>query len=161
MLDLRPQNLFDCTHFPNIMEVAVNKSELVEAVAGAAGIERRQADAAVDAVLDTLVSEVRSGNKVSLFGFGTFQSKDRPARTARNPQTGAAVKVAASKAVKFTPAQAFKTALNTRGGAKKAAGKKAAPAKSASKATKAPAKKASTAKKSTGAAKATKSAKKR
>jgi len=145
-----------------IMEVAVNKSELVEAVAGAAGLERRQADAAVDAVLDTLVAEVRSGNKVSLFGFGTFQSKDRAARTARNPQTGAAVKVAASKAVKFTPAAAFKTALNTRGGAKKAAGKKAAPAKSASKATKAtkaPAKKASTAKKT--ASKATKSAKKR
>jgi len=138
----------------------VNKSELVEAVASAAGLERRQADAAVDAVLDTLVAEVRSGSKVSLFGFGTFQARQRAARKARNPQTGASVNVPASKAVKFTPAQAFKTAVNSKGGAKKAAAKKA-PAKSAAKATKAPAKKATTAKKTTGAAKATKSAKKR
>ena len=171
MLDLTLQNLFDCTQFPNDPEVAVNKSELVEAVASAAGLERRQAETAVSAVLDTVMGQVKSGDKVSLFGFGTFQSKDRPARTARNPQTGAAVKVAASKAVKFTPAQAFKTALNTKGGAKKAAGKKAAPAKAAAGAKKAPAKAAASkapakkaaaggAKKTT-AAKATKSAKKR
>jgi len=139
----------------------VNKSELVEAVASAAGLERRQADAAVDAVLDTLVSEVRAGDKVSLFGFGTFQTRQRAARKARNPQTGASVNVPAAKVVKFTPAQAFKTAVNTKGGAKKSTAKKAAPAKSAAKATKAPAKKATTAKKTTGAAKATKSAKKR
>ena len=167
MLDLGRQNLFDCTQFPKSSEVAVNKSELVEAVASAAGLEKRQAETAVSTVLDTVMSEVKSGNKVSLFGFGTFTSKDRPARTARNPQTGAAVKVAASKAVKFTPAQAFKTSLNTRGGAKKAAGKKAAPAKAAGRTTKAPAKaaakttakKATTAKKTT--AKATKTARKR
>ncbi len=146
----------------------MNKSELVEAVASAAGLERRQAETAVSAVLDTVMAQVKSGDKVSLFGFGTFTSKDRPARTARNPQTGAAVKVAASKAVKFTPAQAFKTSLNTKGGAKKAAGKKAAPAKAAGKAAKAPAKAASkTATKKVAApakktaAKATKSAKKR
>ena len=116
----------------------MNRSELVERVASAAGLERKQADAAVDAVLDAVMSETRSGNKVSLFGFGTFNPTSRAARTGRNPQTGAPVKIAASKSVRFAPASAFKQALNSKGGAKKAAatkaaGKKAAPAKKSTK----------------------------
>src|SRR3954471_8988567 len=150
MLDPAGPSLFDGTQFPNRKKVPVNRSELVDAVADAAGLERKQADAAVSAVIDTLMSEARSGNKGSLFGFGTFTPTSRAARTGRNPQTGDPVKIAASKGVRFAPASAFKAALNPKAAGKKAAasakaspakkgaavGKKAAPAKKATKATK-------------------------
>jgi nucleoid DNA-binding protein len=136
----------------------VNKAELVDAVSSAAEITRRQAENAVEAVINSIVSTVKAGERVSVPRFGTFNQTSRAARTGRNPQTGAPVKIAASKAVRFAPAQAFKDALNAKGGAKKAAGskaaaKKATPAKSA-------AKSSSTSKKTT-AKKAAKSTKKR
>src|SRR4051812_27875415 len=138
------------TAFPHRKKAPVNRSELVDVVAEAAGLEKRQAEAAVSAVLDTVMSEARGGNKVSLFGFGTFTPTSRAARTGRNPQTGAPVKIAASKGVRFAPASAFKAALNPKAAGKKAAasakaspakkgaaaGKKAAPATKATKATK-------------------------
>ena len=117
------------------MEVAVNKSELVDHVRDAAGLDRRAAESAVNALLDAVMADVRAGNKVSISGFGIFNPTSRAARTGRNPQTGAPVKIAASKGVRFAPAQAFKNELNAGGGkkaaAKKAAAKKAAPAKKA------------------------------
>jgi DNA-binding protein HU-beta len=125
--------------------VAVNRTELVDKVATETGLDKRQAEAAVVAVADAVMSETKAGNKVSIFGFGTFTPTSRAARTGRNPQTGAPVKIAASKSVRFAPASAYKSSLNT----KKAAAKKTAAAKKSSKA--APAKK--TAKK---ASKATK-----
>jgi DNA-binding protein HU-beta len=126
----------------------VNKSELVDRVAGATDVDKRAAERAVDAIFDAVVSETKSGNKVSLFGFGTFTPTARAARTGRNPQTGAPVQIAASKGVKFSPASAFKSALNARGGRKKAASTKKATARKA------------TAKKAT-ARRATKASKKR
>jgi DNA-binding protein HU-beta len=129
-------------NFPIRQEVAVNKSELVDAVASATGLQKSQAERAVDVVIDSVVSEVRAGRKVSIFGFGTFNPAARAARTGRNPQTGAPVKIAASNNVRFAAAKAFKDALNARGGTKKAgSAKKSAPAKKAT-AKKAPAKKA-------------------
>jgi DNA-binding protein HU-beta len=125
----------------------VNKTELAEAVAGKTGLDKRQAEAAVSAMTETIIAEVKAGNRVSLFGFGTFDPRARAARIGRNPQTQTPVKIAASKTVGFKAAAAFKTALNTKGGAKKAAAKKAPAAKT-------PAKKAAP-------AKATKAAKKR
>lgn len=117
------------------MEVAVNKSELVDHVRDAAGLDRRAAESAVNALLEAVMADVRAGNKVSISGFGIFNPTSRAARMGRNPQTGAPVKIAASKGVRFAPAQAFKSALNTGGGkkatAKKAAAKKSAPAKKA------------------------------
>jgi DNA-binding protein HU-beta len=138
----------------------VNKAELVDAVREAAGLERRQAESAVEAVVDAIVGAVKTGDRVSIPRFGTFNQTSRAARTGRNPQTGAPVKIAASKGVRFGPASAFKEALNAKGGAKKAApakaggAKKAAPAKSA-------AKSSSTSKKTASAKKAAKSTKKR
>jgi DNA-binding protein HU-beta len=129
----------------------VNKAELVDAVREAAGLERRQAESAVEAMVDAIVAAVKGGDRVSIPRFGTFNQTSRAARTGRNPQTGAPVKIAASKGVRFGPASAFKEALNAKGGAKKAApakkagSKKAAPAKAAkssSTSKKAPAKKA-------------------
>ena len=125
----------------------MNKTELAEAVAARTGLDKRQSEAAVAAVTDVIVAEVKAGNRVSLFGFGSFDPKQMAARTARNPQTQAIVKVPAKKSVGFKAAAAFKDALNTKGGAKKAA-----PAKASAK--KAPAKKAAP-------AKAAKAAKKR
>jgi DNA-binding protein HU-beta len=124
----------------------VNRTELAEAVAAKTGLDKRQSEAAVEAVTGAIVAEIKAGNRVSIFGFGSFEPKARAARTARNPQTQAIVKVAASKSVGFKPAAAFKETLNSR--AKKAAPAAKAPAK------KAPAKKAAP-------AKATKAAKKR
>ena len=129
----------------------MNKAELVDAVREAAGLERRQAESAVEAMADAIVAAVKGGDRVSIPRFGTFNQTSRAARTGRNPQTGAPVKIAASKGVRFGPASAFKEALNAKGGAKKAAPakkagtKKAAPAKAAkssSTSKKAPAKKA-------------------
>jgi DNA-binding protein HU-beta len=129
--------------------VAVNRTELAEAVASKTGLDRKHSEAAVEAVTGSIIAEIRSGNRVSVFGFGSFEPRSRAARTARNPQTQAVVKVPASKSVAFKPASAFKEALNAKGKAapsKKAApGKKAAPAKAAKKA--APAKAAKATKK--------------
>jgi nucleoid DNA-binding protein len=112
----------------------VNRTELVEIVASKTGLDKKHAEAAVAAVTESVVSETRAGNKVAIFGFGTFSPSARAARMGRNPQTGAPVRIAASRGVRFAPASAFKDALNSRGGAKKAApAKKAATKKAAAK----------------------------
>jgi len=100
-------------------------------------------------MIDAVIAETKGGNKTSLFGFGTFTPTARAARTGRNPQTGAPVKIAASRGVRFAPASAFKQTLNPKGGA----AKKAAPAKKAASAKKTTAKKAAPAKKSAKSAK--------
>ncbi|CAA9266372.1 MAG: Putative DNA-binding protein HU-beta (ACLAME 290) [uncultured Acidimicrobiales bacterium] len=115
----------------------MNKAELIDHVASATGTGRKEAEGAVEAVLDGIVDTVKKGEDVSVFGFGKFSPKANAARTGRNPQTGASIRIAASKSVKFAPAQAFKTALNT----KKSAAKKAAPAKKTAAKKAAPAKK--------------------
>ncbi|HWG73584.1 MAG TPA: HU family DNA-binding protein, partial [Acidimicrobiales bacterium] len=107
----------------------MNRSELVDKVASTAGLEKRHAEAAVTAFVDSVVNESKAGNKVSIFGFGTFTPKHQEGRPGRNPRTGATVKIAPRNVVKFTAATAFKEALNARG-AKKSPTKKAAPAKS-------------------------------
>lgn len=123
----------------------MNKADLIDHVAASTGTGKKEAEAAVEAVLGGIVDTVKKGEEVSVFGFGKFTPKANAARTGRNPQTGESIKIAASKSVKFAPAQAFKTALNAKkSAAKKTAGSKAAPAKKT-----APAKKAAPAKKTT------------
>jgi len=121
----------------------VNRSELVESVGAATGLDRHQADSAVKAVVDAVVGEIKSGGKVSIFGFGTFTPTSRAARVGRNPQTGAAVNIAASTGVRFAPATALKALLNPAppAPAKKAPAKKAAAAPAAPAAEKKAAKK--------------------
>jgi DNA-binding protein HU-beta len=149
MLDLAPRNLLYIRELPPTrQEVAVNRTELAEAVASQTGLDRKRAEAAVEAVTGSIVGEIRAGNRVSIFGFGSFEPRARAARTARNPQTQATVRVPASKTVAFKPAAAFKDALNR--GAKAGGAKKSAPAKGSAKkasAKKAPAKAAKAAKK--------------
>jgi DNA-binding protein HU-beta len=129
--------------------VAVNKSELIDAVGQTAALAKRDAEAAVNAVIGAVIAEVKAGRKVSLVGFGSFNPTRRAARTGRNPRTGAAVRIAASKGVRFGPSSTFKDVLNGRAAGpapvKKAAAKKVAATKAPAKkapATKAPAKKA-------------------
>jgi DNA-binding protein HU-beta len=105
--------------------VLVNKSGLVDTVASAASVDKRTAEAAVDAIVEAIVDCTRSGERVTIFGFGTFSRTSRAARLGRNPRTGEPVPIAASTGVKFAPATAFKSALNKRS-AKKAAGRKVA-----------------------------------
>lgn len=147
----------------------MNKAELTEKVREATGLSRSQAESAVDETLGAVVGTIKAGERVSLFGFGTFTPSARAARTGRNPRTGDPVKIPATKGVRFAPASAFKSALNppkaagkkakAKAPAKKAPAAKAAPAKKATPAKAAPAKKAS--KKAAPAKKAAKSSKKR
>ncbi len=127
----------------------MNRAELVERVRSASNLTRAQAESVVDEVIHSVIDAVKSGERVSIFGFGSFNPTSRAARTGRNPRTGDPVKIAASKGVRFAPAAAFKTELNAR-----RAGKKAAPAKAAAKATG----RKATDRKATKAAAATKSA---
>lgn len=148
----------------------MNKAQLVEAIADKLG-GRQQAAEAVDAVLDAIVRATVAGDRVSVTGFGSFEKVDRPARYARNPQTGERVRVKKTSVPRFRAGQGFKDLVSgskklPRGGevavkkapkgslsggatatVKKAAAKKAT--------TKAAAKKTTTAKKTTAAAKKT------
>ena len=101
----------------------MNKTELIEAVAEAAGLTKTDSDKAVNAFIEAVQSTVKGGDKVTIPGFGTFSVSDRKARTGRNPQTGEAIKIAASKAPKFSAGSGFKAAVNTKGKAKPAAKK--------------------------------------
>lgn len=116
--------------------VFVNKAQLADSLVDHFGGSRRAAAAAVDAVFDTIVAAVAKGDKVAIAGFGNFEKKARKARTARNPLTGATVKVKATSVAKFRPAMAFKESVASG----KASGPKkvvaAAPKKAAKKAAK-------------------------
>ncbi|MEU6079769.1 HU family DNA-binding protein [Streptomyces sp. NPDC047108] len=85
----------------------MNKAQLVEAIADKMG-GRQQAAEAVDAVLDAIVRAVVSGERVSVTGFGSFEKVDRPARYARNPQTGERVRVKKTSVPRFRAGQGFK-----------------------------------------------------
>ena len=90
----------------------MNKRELVETVAETTGLARSEAEAAVDAVLATIAQALTGGDKVMLPGFGTFEVRERAARTGRNPQTGETIAISASKSAGFKPASALKQTLN-------------------------------------------------
>ena len=90
----------------------MNKSELIDAVASKAGISKSEANETIDAFFEVLTDAVKSGDKVSWPGFGSFSTSQSAARTGRNPQTGEAVKIAASTRMKFTASSALKGELN-------------------------------------------------
>lgn len=90
----------------------MNKTELIAAVAAKANLSKKDADAAVAAVFDAVTAELKKGGKVQLIGFGTFSVKKRDARTARNPRTGAAIKIAAAKVPTFKAGKALKDTVN-------------------------------------------------
>ena len=90
----------------------MNKTELVAAMAEKAGLSKKDAEAALKAFTETVAEELKKGEKIALVGFGTFEVSERAAREGRNPQTGEAMKIAASKAPKFKAGKALKDMLN-------------------------------------------------
>ena len=90
----------------------MNKTELVVSIAEKAAISKKDAEKALSAFLDTVVDELKKGEKVQLVGFGTFETKTRAAREGRNPRTGKTIKIAASKYPAFSAGKAFKDSVN-------------------------------------------------
>ena len=90
----------------------MNKGELIDSVAGSAGLSKSEATKAVDAVLDSITRTLSGGSSVSLVGFGTFSVKARAARMGRNPRTGEAIQIAASNVPGFKAGKALKDAVN-------------------------------------------------
>ena len=89
----------------------MNKTELVAAVATKADLSKKDAEAAVKAVLDAITEALADGEKVALVGFGTFEVKERAARTGKNPRTGEAIEIPASKVPSFKAGAALKNAV--------------------------------------------------
>ena len=90
----------------------MNKTELVAKVAEKAGLTKKDAEKALGAVIDSIQEALVKKDKVQLIGFGTFEVKARAARTGRNPQTGAELKIPASKNPVFKAGKALKDAVN-------------------------------------------------
>jgi len=90
----------------------VNKAELIEAVAEKNEMTKAAATRAVDSVLGSITETLVSGDQVTLVGFGTFQVRDRAARVGRNPRTGEAIDIKASKIPSFKAGKALKDAVN-------------------------------------------------
>ena len=90
----------------------MNKGELIDAVAGSAGLSRADATKAVDGILEAITSTLASGGGISLVGFGTFSVKARAARMGRNPRTGEAIQIKASNVPGFKAGKALKEAVN-------------------------------------------------
>lgn len=114
----------------------MNRIELIELLAERHELSKAEAGRVLGTVLDAIVTTVKKGGTVSLPGFGSFKQSARSARTGRNPSTGEAVKIAATKVPRFTAGAGFKDAVDPKAAARRAAKKDAKPAK------KAPAKKA-------------------
>jgi DNA-binding protein HU-beta len=87
-------------------------SDIAEKIAGEHSLTKAQAKAIVEAVFNEIAAAAASGAETSINGFGKFKVRDVPARDARNPATGATIKVAAAKKLTFAPAKAIKDALN-------------------------------------------------
>ena len=89
----------------------MKKTELIEAVAAKAGLTKKDAEKAVNAVLDSVVGAVAAGDKVTLVGFGTFESRKREGRVGQNPRTGEKIEIAATTVPAFKAGQAFNNAV--------------------------------------------------
>ncbi len=90
----------------------MNKTELVAAIAEQAEISKKDAEKALKAFTDVVAEELKKGEKIQLVGFGTFEVSERAAREGRNPPTGEAMTIAASKTPKFKAGKALKDSIN-------------------------------------------------
>ncbi|WP_099469581.1 HU family DNA-binding protein [Konateibacter massiliensis] len=90
----------------------MNKAELVAAIAEKTELSKKDSEKALKAFVDVVTEELTKGEKIQLVGFGTFEVAERAAREGRNPQTGAVMKIAASKAPKFKAGKALKDIIN-------------------------------------------------
>ena len=90
----------------------MNKTQLIEAVAAKTDLTKKQAEAAVNATIASVIEALKAGDKVQLVGFGTFEVKERGERTGRNPKTGETITIAAAKHPAFTAGKALKESVN-------------------------------------------------
>ena len=90
----------------------MNKTELIGEVAGKAGITKKDAEKVINAFIATVEEGLKTGDKIQLIGFGTFEVRDRQARIGRNPQTGAEIDIPAARVPAFKPGKALKDALD-------------------------------------------------
>ena len=90
----------------------MNKSELIAAMAEKSGLSKKDSEKALGAFMDTVVDALKDGDKVALVGFGTFDVRERAARTGLNPRTKEPIEIAASKAPAFKAGKAVKDELN-------------------------------------------------
>ena len=90
----------------------MNKTELVAAISEKTELTKKDSEKALKALIDVVAEELKKGEKVQLVGFGTFEVSERAARTGKNAQTGAEIKIAACKAPKFKAGKALKDAVN-------------------------------------------------
>ena len=90
----------------------MNKTELVAAISEKTELTKKDSEKALKALIDVVAEELKKGEKVQLVGFGTFEVSERAARTGKNPQTGAEIKIAACKAPKCKAGKALKDAVN-------------------------------------------------
>ena len=89
----------------------MNKQEIVTKIAKDTGITKTAAAAAVDSLIDGITRTLKKGDSVSFVGFGTFKTSNRKARTARNPQTGAAIKIPKRRVARFSAGKSLKQAV--------------------------------------------------
>ena len=89
----------------------MNKGQLIEAIANDANLTKAQAQAALDAFVSNVQKSLKSGDKVTLVGFGTFSTSTRAERMGRNPQTGQPIRIPARRVVKFSAGKALKEAI--------------------------------------------------
>jgi DNA-binding protein HU-beta len=94
----------------------MTKADLIEALANKLGINRGDAEKAVNIVLDDIVNALKQGERVNISGFGTFSVSARQARTGRNPKTGESIEISASRSAKFKPGKQLKDSLNDAAG---------------------------------------------
>jgi nucleoid DNA-binding protein len=90
----------------------MTKAELVDSIASKTDLPKGTAERIVSTIFDDIVGALKGGEKVHISGFGTFQVSDRKARTGRNPKTGEAIQISASRSAKFKPGKTLKDSLN-------------------------------------------------
>ncbi|MCR5809777.1 MAG: HU family DNA-binding protein [Clostridiales bacterium] len=89
----------------------MNKAQLINAIAAKCNLPKKDIDAVVNATFETIIDTMKEGEKVQIVGFGRFEVRERPARTGRNPMTGEAIEIAASRSAAFKAGNALKDAL--------------------------------------------------
>jgi DNA-binding protein HU-beta len=89
----------------------MNKQDLIAKISKDVDLSKTSAAAAVDSLIDGITKALKKGDSITFVGFGTFKTSQRKARTARNPQTGAAIKIPKRRVVRFTAGKALKTAV--------------------------------------------------
>ena len=95
-------------------EHTMTKAELVEEVTRVTELPRKESEAVVETIFESIIAALQSDDKIEIRGFGSFRTRQRRGRTGRNPKTGESIKIPAAKTVKFTAGKAFKDAVNKR-----------------------------------------------